>query len=213
MFGYIKFPLMGKRRRQRGKRGRRLIFAQESEFLRSGCRIDQLTVEMIIRMRDKYRRCAFGQGLQVKSALCVGFRLHSRAGIAGVKDRGFGHGLALLIETLSGILTGAAFTWRVRSWMTDDHAAPTEHGAGFIVVDADAMMPAGAFGRRMETLIDEIHAAPRADGIERIYVPGEMEWERYDRAMQEGIRLPPDVVASLREAAALVGMDLSRDLG
>jgi len=124
-----------------------------------------------------------------------------------------GYGLALLIETLAGMLTGAGFTWQIHSWMTDDLAEPTGHGAAFVAIDADAMMPAGAFGRRMETLVDEIHAAPRADGSERIYVPGEMEWERYDRAMQDGIRLPPDVVASVREAAALVGMDVDRDLG
>ena len=123
-----------------------------------------------------------------------------------------GYGLALLIETLAGVLTGAGFTWQIHSWMTDDLAAPTGHGAAFVAIDADAMMPAGAFGRRMMALVDEIHAAPKADGSERIYVPGEMEWERFDRAMQDGVRLPPDVVASLREAAALVGLDLDRDL-
>ena len=123
-----------------------------------------------------------------------------------------GYGLALLIETLSGLLPGAGFTWQIHSWMTDDLAAPTGHGAAFLAIDADAMMPTGAFERRVEALVDEVHAAPKADGSERIYVPGEMEWERYDRAMQDGILLPPDVVASLRETAALVGLDVDRDL-
>jgi len=123
-----------------------------------------------------------------------------------------GYGIALLVETLSGILTGAAVTWGVRGWMSDDPAAPTHHGAAFLAIDCDAMMPAGEFGRRMDALIDEIHAAPRADDVERVFVPGEMEWERYDKAMTEGVRLPPDVVASLAEAAALVGLDIDRDL-
>ena len=120
-----------------------------------------------------------------------------------------GYGLALLIETLSGILSGAAFTWRVGTWMWDDGTQPTQHGAAFLAIDTNAIMPAAEFARRMEALVDEIHAAPRADGVERLYVPGEMEWERHGRAMRDGIELPPDVVASLREAAKMTGLDLA----
>jgi ureidoglycolate dehydrogenase (NAD+) len=119
-----------------------------------------------------------------------------------------GYGIALLIEALSGILTGAAFTWRVGAWITSDLAAPTGHGAAFLAIDAAAMMPSATFGHRMEELIDEIHAAPRADGVERLLVPGELEWERHRRAVVDGILLPPDVLASLREAASIVDLDL-----
>src|SRR5512136_1859268 len=95
-----------------------------------------------------------------------------------------GYGLALLIEILSGILSGAAFTWRVGTWMWDDGTKPTDHGAAFLAIHTNAIMPGAEFARRMEALVDEIHAAPRADGVERLYVPGEMEWERHGRAMQ-----------------------------
>ena len=108
-----------------------------------------------------------------------------------------GYGISLLIETLAGILSGAAFTWRVGNWMWDDGTQPTHHGAAFIAIDTDAIMPATEFARRMEVLVDEIHQAPRADGAERLYVPGEMEWERYERAMKDGIMLPPDVAEKL----------------
>ena len=37
--------------------------------------------------------------------------------------------------------------------------------------------------------------------------PGELEWERHDRAMTEGIPLPIDVVESLKIAAELTGLD------
>ena len=118
-----------------------------------------------------------------------------------------GYGIALLIEALSGILSGAAFTWRVGTWMWDDGSQPTHHGGAFLAIDTNAIMPAPEFARRMEALVDEIHAAPRADGIERLYLPGEMEWERYDRAMKDGIQLPMDVLASLQEAAKMTGLD------
>jgi LDH2 family malate/lactate/ureidoglycolate dehydrogenase len=119
-----------------------------------------------------------------------------------------GYGIALLIETLSGILSGAAFTWRVGNWMWDDGTQPTNHGAAFIAIDTNAIMPAAEFARRMEALVDEIHAAPLADGAERLRLPGEIEWDRHDRAMKQGILLPPDVVGMLADVAAEFGMML-----
>ncbi len=121
-----------------------------------------------------------------------------------------GYGLALLVETLAGVLSGAAFTWRVGNWMWDDGSGPTHHGAAFVAIDIASIMAGDQFARRMETLIDEIHQAPRTDGVQRLFVPGEMEWERHARAMKEGIPLPPDVVASLKEAGALVDLDFDK---
>jgi LDH2 family malate/lactate/ureidoglycolate dehydrogenase len=123
-----------------------------------------------------------------------------------------GYGIALLIETLAGVLTGAAITKGVASWMFDDGAKPTKHGAAFIAVDVASMMPLGQFTQRIEGLVDEIHNAPRADGVDRIFLPGEMEWERYERAMREGIALPADVFSSLQEAAKMSGLNLESEL-
>jgi hypothetical protein len=39
-----------------------------------------------------------------------------------------------------------------------------------------------------------------------------MEWERYDRAMRDGISLPPDVYASLQEAAMMSGLSIESEL-
>lgn len=119
-----------------------------------------------------------------------------------------GYGIALLIECLSGILTGAQFTWRVGSWMWDDGTKPTHHGAAFVVVDTATMMPPAQFAQRMEELVDEIHQAPKADGVSRLYVPGEMEWEKHHSALKHGIPLPEDVIASLQKAADLAGLTL-----
>ena len=117
-----------------------------------------------------------------------------------------GYGLSLLIETLSGILSGAAVTWGVRSWAHDDASLHTLHGAAFLAIDVACIAPREEFARKVETLIDEIHNAPRADGVERLIVPGELEWECYDRAVREGIALPPDVVESLATAAEIAGL-------
>lgn len=123
-----------------------------------------------------------------------------------------GYGIALLIEALSGILSGATTTWGVKSWLFDDPSIPTLHGAFFMAIDVDAMSPSGLFARKVEGLIDEIHGAPRADGVNRLFVPGEMEWDRFDLAHQSGMSLPSDVWESLQESAALAGLDLEEEI-
>ena len=120
-----------------------------------------------------------------------------------------GYGIALLIEILAGVLSGASITWQVGNWLWDDGTTPTHHGAAFIAIDVNTIMPAAEFTRRVEELVDEIHNAPRADGVGRLFVPGEMEWEKHARATRESIALPSDVVESLRDSAALADLNLA----
>jgi ureidoglycolate dehydrogenase (NAD+) len=117
-----------------------------------------------------------------------------------------GYGLSLLIETLSGILSGAAVTWGVQSWSRGDAAQPTLHGAAFLAIDVKCIAPREEFARKVEDLIEEIHNSPRADAVERLLVPGELEWERYDRALRDGITLPSDVVENVKKAAEIAGV-------
>jgi LDH2 family malate/lactate/ureidoglycolate dehydrogenase len=121
-----------------------------------------------------------------------------------------GYGLALLIEALSALATGAAVTTQVGGWMFGDPTVPTNHGAAFLALDVAAMAGgAEAFARRVQALIDEIHAAPTADGVDRLLVPGEREWAHRRRALAHGIELPADVVAALAPLAT--ELDLAPD--
>lgn len=112
-----------------------------------------------------------------------------------------GYGLALLIETLAAVLSGAAITHSVGNWMFGDLTQPTHHGGAFIAIDVAAIMEPQQFAARVDALIDEIHAAPVAEDAQRILVPGEMEWQRRRQAIGNGIPLPSDVVDSLRGLA------------
>jgi LDH2 family malate/lactate/ureidoglycolate dehydrogenase len=119
-----------------------------------------------------------------------------------------GYGIALLIETLAGVLSGAAITWGIRSWLGGDLTQPTGHGAAFLAIDCATIAGDASFTGRVEQLIDEIHNAPKADGAQRIYVPGEIEWEKREAAVRDGIALPSDVITSIAEAAQICGLDL-----
>ena len=88
-----------------------------------------------------------------------------------------GYGLGLMIEALAGALTGAGMTWQIRvlAQRGPTRCPPTTALPSSCSTRATIHPDLPA---RIEALVDEVHAAPTADGVERIYVPGEMEWER-----------------------------------
>lgn len=120
-----------------------------------------------------------------------------------------GYGLALLVEILTGVLTGGAFTKGVTSWMMD-LSDPVNQGHAFIAINIGVIMPINQFKDRMDQLIREIREAPKAKGSERIYLPGEMEWENRDKALAEGMQLPEYVVANLNGLAEDYGLDIQK---
>jgi ureidoglycolate dehydrogenase (NAD+) len=120
-----------------------------------------------------------------------------------------GFGLALLIETLAGLLSGAAVTFEIGSWMSAGADQPTLHGAGFIAIDPGILGPRALFLERVDKLIDEIHATPALPGVARIIVPGESEFDHQRRAQHAPIVLLPDVAENVRLAAELVGLNMS----
>jgi ureidoglycolate dehydrogenase (NAD+) len=117
-----------------------------------------------------------------------------------------GYGLAVMVEILTGVLTGAAVLSGVKSWVLP-MKEPTDEGHAFIAIDIQQMMPLPEFKGRMDSMIREIKSAPLAKGAERIYLPGEIELERREGALANGIELPADVVASLCELSEETGLD------
>ena len=116
--------------------------------------------------------------------------------------------LAFMIETLAGVLTGASVSWQVLSWTFSDLSRPTGHGAAFIALNIASFLPVPQFQERMDHLIREIHSSEKAQGVDRIYAPGEMEFERREKALTHGIDLPEDVLASLQGLAQDLDLDL-----
>jgi len=121
-----------------------------------------------------------------------------------------GYGIAFMIEVLAAILTGSSIRSHVLSWTFSDASKPTGHGAAFIAINIAAFMPVEQFKARMDQTIREIRQEPKADGADRIWLPGEMEFQRREKALVEGIDLPDDVVASLRGLAEDLNLDLKR---
>ncbi len=126
-------------------------------------------------------------------------------GGAGVSIGGpKGIGLAQVVDALSGVLSGAAFADNVQRPEVDGHLGSTGHI--FQAIDIEAFMPVQEFKARMDEQIRAMHECPRVEGVERIFVPGEMEWESYDEAQTDGVPLLEVVVHDLNELAEQTGM-------
>ncbi len=116
-----------------------------------------------------------------------------------------GYGLALVIEVLCGVLTGATFGLSVPP-MTDDTTAQ-DFGHFFMALDVDQFMPVDEFRRRMGILVAEHRAVPLAAGVDRVYLPGEIEHLKREERLKSGIPLETYVLAAL----AQLGQELELD--
>jgi len=117
-----------------------------------------------------------------------------------------GYGFALMVEVFAAVLSGSAVTRDVKSWLNKLSSAP-DLGHAFLAIDVDRIMPMDAFKNRMDKMIGEIRSSPAAEGSDRVYLPGEMEWKKRQTALKEGIPLPDSILASLSKLSGAIGLD------
>lgn len=118
-----------------------------------------------------------------------------------------GYGLAVMIEILAAALTGAAITNEIESWLLNlPH--PTRMGHSFLAIDVAAISPLSQFHERMTHMVRGIHQAPKAKGHDRIFLPGEIEWDKREKTLKDGLYLPEEVLQSLFDLAEAEGLDL-----
>ena len=112
-----------------------------------------------------------------------------------------GYGLALMVDVLCGVLSGAATGLQVYA----DEKRP-DVGHFFMALDPTAFRPLEEFRQDMDRLARELKDSPKAHGQERIYVHGEKSFARMDRYRKDGIPLGPKVVESLKKIGTDVGV-------
>lgn len=111
-----------------------------------------------------------------------------------------GSGLAVVNELLAGALAGARVLGDVADGVvaTGHFEAPTRIGHFVVVVDPSAVMPLDRFLDRVEQVRDELRSTPAADGVDRVLMPGELEFETRAHRLQHGVPLAASTVDQLR---------------
>ena len=116
-----------------------------------------------------------------------------------------GAGLALMIEIMTGILSGGMFCAEL---LGDNKGAPhaTGYGKVFIAIDIAAFLPLELFTRRVEELVAYVKGGPLAEGFSEISIPGERSWR--EKALREKVGIPIDEITlgELRALAEKLGM-------
>lgn len=111
-----------------------------------------------------------------------------------------GYAISLMVEMLSGVLTGSGYSRQVYSL---HQAQDRQQNVGMFL----AGIPAGLFMTRQEyndriaDFMGQVKGSRKAEGTERILFPGELEAEKRNRQLVEGIAIDEKLVAVMQKAA------------
>jgi LDH2 family malate/lactate/ureidoglycolate dehydrogenase len=114
-----------------------------------------------------------------------------------------GYAIAVMMDVLSGVLSGSSFL----SAVNGPYKTDLRSGAGHFITafDIEKFQPIAQFNARMEAFVAELKSAPLAQGTEEIFYPGEIESRNDARQRAAGIELPDDTFADLAAAGAAMG--------
>jgi len=118
-----------------------------------------------------------------------------------------GYGLSLIVELLTGILSGAAFGPNIIGLFST--AGKSDLGQFYMAIDPGAIDDRGAFVARLEQLIDQLIGAPlipNAPGA--VLYPGQPEAERARKQQRNGIVIDREHYDSLLSLAERFGIAL-----
>lgn len=86
-----------------------------------------------------------------------------------------GYGITLMVDILTGVLTGSNFGHDVLSFETN---GKRNCGHLFIAINIEAFMSIDEFKENVKELIKMVKDAPKINEEQDILVPGEIEWKR-----------------------------------
>jgi LDH2 family malate/lactate/ureidoglycolate dehydrogenase len=115
-----------------------------------------------------------------------------------------GFGLAFVIDLICGLLSGGAVGPQVRP-LYGDFAVPYDCSHFFIAIDVAQFCDPDVFRTRAAAAAAAVRSGARAPGTDRLFSPGEPEWQRRQDA--DGIvRLDGPTVAMLTRFARELGV-------
>lgn len=82
-------------------------------------------------------------------------------------------GIAILMNIMSGVLSGAKFSGQVGDQYKE--ARPQNAGYYFIAIEPDVLISEEEFRSRMDTLVQRVHAVTPSEGFKEVLFPVEPE--------------------------------------
>lgn len=116
-----------------------------------------------------------------------------------------GYALGILIDVLSGVLTGAGFADRIPPENASD-APPQDTGHFCMAIHVGAFMPPEEFRRRADDLVRRLRAVPSQDPSAPVRVPGDRGARVQQERTREGIPVPDALYTRLSGLAVELGL-------
>lgn len=116
-----------------------------------------------------------------------------------------GYGLAVAVEILASILSGAPHTIHIES--------RPGIGQGGLFVEAiqiESFRPYREYIKDLREFTSLIKSCPLANGFNEILLPGELEERIYEKRIREGIPIDESIWADLKAVSEKLGIDLPR---
>jgi len=120
-----------------------------------------------------------------------------------------GYGLDLLVDILSGVLSGSGYSNLLYPKTPEGKPLPSLVGHFFGALRVDYFRPVEEFKKDMDELIQRLRNSAKAEGQMRIYIHGEKEFELEEKYRKEGIPLYYKVFEDLGAIAEEVGVAFS----
>jgi len=106
-----------------------------------------------------------------------------------------GYGLAMIVDILSGLLSGSKYGPGVITF--HQLLGPTGVGVFTLAVDIGRFMDYRQFRDLIQPYFTAVKASKKAVGVSRIYLPGEIEFEKEKVSMKEGVEVNEGVVRNI----------------
>jgi len=113
--------------------------------------------------------------------------------------------MGLMVEILSGVITGAGISHGVAS-MFKDFSRAQNVGHLLMAMDISKIMPLEDYYSRMSQLITFIKESKKMKGFDEILIPGERRWRYFEKQKQEGIQLDKKTIDALNELTKELGV-------
>ena len=109
-----------------------------------------------------------------------------------------GYGLAIAIEILAGIMTGAAMMSQIPLWIKDMEN-PLNIGQCYIAIDISNFINLKEFKKRISWMVDQLKSSPLSEGSSGVFFPGEIEKFIETERLTHGIPISPEALKGLQE--------------
>jgi LDH2 family malate/lactate/ureidoglycolate dehydrogenase len=107
-----------------------------------------------------------------------------------------GYGIALWVDMLAGMLSGAAYLTHVKSWL-DEPDLPQNLGHFFILINTQMLGNTDWLAQKMNDFASILHDSEPADPTRPVIVPGEIELNKMNHCLEHGIPMDEDLLTLL----------------